>query len=605
MKIKQILNILTVFLVLLAFIKCFKFIPIPLIIFVTLAIIFSFFYELKNRKILTIISAIFIILFFRKLSIETIISSGINSIVFLIGIKFLEEKSYRDYMEIFALVIFLYSASTLLDFNISFLFYIIFTLLISTITTIFLIFYEKNKNLRLNRIEIYSISLSGFLLILLSIPLTIILFIILPRVENPIFDFLSHENSAVTGFTDKIKIGDVREIQENKQVAFRVKMKRIPEKYLYWRGVSLTTFNGIMWSSPEKNFKDLVVIKNNFRNRNFNQEIFLNPYPYPYLFSLDKSIIFIEKRFLNYIKDRKITRRIKYYGYLLSSGKFYEKITDRSKYLQVPENINPKVVELAKKLKTPENIFKFLTSGKFKYSLENLPVSSHPLYDFLFKYKKGNCEFFATALAIMLRLNNIPARIVVGYYGGSYNKIGGYYIIREANAHTWVEMNLHNYWIRIDPTVVIPIINSKLKKQSLFDKISNLLDIINYYWFIFVINYNFEKQLNLAIKVGYSLENLKKFFKIILIGFMLLLGIMLILKFKKPSYEEILLKDLKKKLKKFNIDFQKSYGLYEIAEKLNNKNFLVFTEKFYECVFKNEKITENDFRYLKNLLKKL
>ena len=93
-------------------------------------------------------------------------------------------------------------------------------------------------------------------------------------------------------------------------------------------------------------------------------------------------------------------------------------------------------------------------SGDFTYSLD-LSIqdpSVDPLVDFLVNRKQGHCEYFASALVIMLRSQNIPARMVSGFKGGQYNSGTGRYEVRQLHAHAWVEALIDGQWQPLDPT---------------------------------------------------------------------------------------------------------------------------------------------------------
>ena len=80
---------------------------------------------------------------------------------------------------------------------------------------------------------------------------------------------------------------------------------------------------------------------------------------------------------------------------------------------------------------------------RFQYTLDfrkvNRNESLDPIEDFVRNHRKGHCELFASALTLMLRRQGIPARLVVGFLGGSYNKLTNSYLVRASNAHAWVE----------------------------------------------------------------------------------------------------------------------------------------------------------------------
>jgi transglutaminase-like putative cysteine protease len=79
--------------------------------------------------------------------------------------------------------------------------------------------------------------------------------------------------------------------------------------------------------------------------------------------------------------------------------------------------------------------------------------ADNPIEDFLFRYKSGQCEYFASSMVLMLRSQGIPARLVTGFLGGEYNPFEGYYVVRDSNAHAWVEAYLPGEgWRIFDPT---------------------------------------------------------------------------------------------------------------------------------------------------------
>jgi transglutaminase-like putative cysteine protease len=90
----------------------------------------------------------------------------------------------------------------------------------------------------------------------------------------------------------------------------------------------------------------------------------------------------------------------------------------------------------------------------YEYTLDFRGRSSeNPIEDFLFRYKSGQCEYFASSMVLMLRSQGIPARLVTGFLGGEYNPFEGYYIVRDSNAHAWVEAWLPGEgWRIFDPT---------------------------------------------------------------------------------------------------------------------------------------------------------
>jgi hypothetical protein len=90
----------------------------------------------------------------------------------------------------------------------------------------------------------------------------------------------------------------------------------------------------------------------------------------------------------------------------------------------------------------------------YSYTLDFRGRSNeNPIEEFLFRYRTGQCEYFASSMVLMLRSQGIPARLVTGFLGGEYNPFEGYYIVRDSNAHAWVEAYLPDAgWRTFDPT---------------------------------------------------------------------------------------------------------------------------------------------------------
>ena len=138
----------------------------------------------------------------------------------------------------------------------------------------------------------------------------------------------------------------------------------------------------------------------------------------------------------------------------------------------------------------------------YGYTLE-LPPSEpeDPLAFFLFHRKKGHCEYFASAMAVMLRVLQIPSRVVTGFQSGIYNPISGTQLIRTSDAHSWVEAWLPGRgWTTFDPTPPDP--NPPL--VSMWTRLGFYADAAEVFWQDWVLNYDLDHQLQLAARMGRS-----------------------------------------------------------------------------------------------------
>ena len=134
--------------------------------------------------------------------------------------------------------------------------------------------------------------------------------------------------------------------------------------------------------------------------------------------------------------------------------------------------------------------------GNYGYTLDlTPPAAANPIDDFLFNAKQGHCEYFASAMVLMLRSQGIPARLATGFLGAEYNPIEGYFIVRQSNAHAWVEAWLGEAlgWRQFDPTPPSGRPVSAELSAALF--FQQALDFVQFRWDRYVLTYGFNDQL--------------------------------------------------------------------------------------------------------------
>lgn len=262
-----------------------------------------------------------------------------------------------------------------------------------------------------------------------------------------------------------------------------------------------------------------------------------------------------------------------------------------------------------------EEILKYLKWGDYKYTLTNLPLSFNPLEDFIYNYKYGNCEFFASAMTVMLRLRGIPSRIIGGYAGGYYNDIGGYYAIPQKNAHVWVEAYIEKKgWIRFDPTPAPTAVFSSLPGG--FSQIRTFFDSVSYHWNALIINYDFSKQAGLLKKARSFVQRpsldvsvIKKYSTQIISGLAVSFLTILILYFavlRRKAYEEKIIILFLQKMKRFGYEKTLSEGLEEFVGRIKNyeirEKAYVFVLEFERYFYRDEKLKRQDYLRLKRIL---
>lgn len=600
-------------------------------------LVLSFYFEFKeiviSRWILTAFSIAIIAFFVSILDMNDFVTQMMEALLILLGIKFLEQKQVRDYMQIYAISLFLLSGLGLLTPSLIFVVYILLYILLLSIAFIFLTYYAQGPDLEITQQTAKNMVLKCLWIPILAIPLSVVMFAILPRSQYPLLDFLNRPDKAKSGFTDNVRLGEVSDIQEDTSIIFRATMEKIDEIDLYWRGITLDYFDGISWKgTAKKPYLESASHRPRINGKNVKQTIYLEPYHNSYYFGLDKPL-FVAQRRVQKLTDFTFTapvdigRKIRYEVTSIISDTIYEEQIDENRYLQIPERISQEILSLTKSLavkqekgKTVENLFRYLNSGRYQYSLRGLPVTKNPLDNFLFTSKYGNCEYFASALSVMLRVAEIPSRMVGGYRGGYYNEVGKYYLVPQKNAHVWVEAFIpQRGWIRLDPTPVSGDTFALPREGNLFLRMSIFFDTINYYWNTVVINYNLEKQMLIARAVMKELKEPSLRLSIQKRQFLIPLIIISIAVFAVFTIKALLMNRKTEEMKIFSrflrsmeqAGYKKtgSQGLEEFVSFIDDEELKTiayhFVTNFEKIFYKDKKLDKKDIINLKSIIKNI
>ncbi len=488
---------------------------------------------------------------------EIILSTAHIAILALI-FKLFNIKSGRDYFYIFLLSLSIILISTTITFDLYFLICLLWFLASSIILT--MLFEIKTSSEKINpettelkylpenldtflkkeKIKISSIVKTGIISLTSMVVITIPLFLTMPRFSISAFDINFGMKSYISGFSNETEIGDVGKILKNSKVVMRVVVNRdidkIPEN-IKWRGIGLDKFDGRRWYVSSKSYK---LINKNPRDRMFyllkrnSREILLKStfYVEPGI----SEVLFVPWRpiaisgkfnslILNKTESVKVTtpifKKFKYEAFSDIYRPSIKQLEDIKKIdiekvlpatLEIPD-YNKRIYELVKKItkgkKTPIEkvlaILKYLKKNyRYSLNLKPLPKSEDPIYHFLFISKKGHCEYFASAMAIMVRYLKIPSRLINGFRKGDYNELNQTFVVRELHAHSWVEIYFNQYgWISFDPTP--PGIGTF--RESFF---SNIVEAITFLWIKNVINYDFSDQIRLFWKIHNETIDYKK-----------------------------------------------------------------------------------------------
>jgi protein-glutamine gamma-glutamyltransferase len=583
----------------------------------------SVYFDLKGaslvpRWLLNTLSVAVLLPSMFRVTADYLIEPILNALVVLIAIKLLENKLFRDYMQIFMMCMFCLIGSSLVSFSVVFLLYFFILLAFSTVSLMLLAYFSHDKAMSISRENGVKILQQALIVCCIAIPASSVFFLILPRTNFPLFSFLGKIAHAKSGFSDSVSLGGVADIQEDSALIFRAEMEQIDEASLYWRGVELDEFDGGAWRrsrNPPEAWDEAPP------GRQVTQTIYLEPYGNRYLFVLDRPRALYPMGKGSWIKvtnlwPEDIYSRIRYRVVSVPADFGPRAHIDRKRYLQLPPDLSPRIGQLVRDVtgsasgaNPVQPLLAYLKTGQYSYSLEGLPVSGSPLEEFLFETKRGNCEYFASALAVMLRSAGIPSRLIGGYRGGYYNRAGGYYMVLQKNAHVWVEAWADGQgWLRLDPTPYTAENPGWAYGESLLLRLKLMVDTLNYYWDKFVISYDLGRQIailrkiaasfkNPELEIGLSKREMVKYFGFLLAGIAAAAAALAGLRAMLRSREQKLISRFLKRMAARGYRKGKSEGLEEFAARIAQpalrEKAQIFVSDFEELFYKDKPFTRD------------
>lgn len=393
---------------------------------------------------------------------------------------------------------------------------------------------SKPGSISVNRLPATAITLIVFT-ILFALPL----FFVLPRVGSAGLGGGQSSLATNSGFSDVVKLGGIGKIRQSDAVVMRVRSDGQVRSQggTYLRGVALDTFTNSSWSKSKRFTSepyvkgDRDVIQFDFatgRDTLLAQTIYLEPLDSPVLFGMPR-IVAVQGNFPVLNRDgygsisfQRSEDRISYRVFsdvsipagdvLRTDNGAYR--SDDANYLQLPVDLDGRIAAMAASISSGRTnrydkavaIERYLQSS-FGYTLEQKAGGDQPLSDFLFNVKEGHCEYFATAMAVMLRTQGIASRVVNGFSGGEYNDAADVTIVRQRNAHAWVEVYFPREaaWITFDPT---PFAGQPQTGSStgMMGGLSKYVEALEMFWIQYFVAYDNQEQALIArsVRRGFS-----------------------------------------------------------------------------------------------------
>lgn len=399
----------------------------------------------------------------------------------------------------------------------------------------------------------------GFLLAtcLLSVPIllfTTTLFILFPRVGLSLL-LLNHPRAGrMIGFSEHVDLGDVGVLRDDPTIALRFDISNLPDPppirlVMRLRGTAFDTYDGRAWA---RTLHDLRPADHSPYDGDV-YPLFRLPDPkHDHLVSfdlepIDPPVIFLPPRAValrvkpqnqvllgeplvvqrggegEFRYTGSDTRGLRYDAYVARDGeKLVEPLlpSERQRYLALPPSLPERVSELAhtwtEGLPTPASKARAIESHlrhEFTYDLKSPSQGTpQPVDNFLFVSRRGHCEFFSTAMALMLRAVGVPSRNVTGFVGGTWNRFGRYYAVREGDAHSWVEAYIdqpqHSGWETFDPTPASG--DQPLEPPTgAYYYLRDLVEAMSQRWNTYVVGYDLRRQVRIFEEMSRRYERLR------------------------------------------------------------------------------------------------
>lgn len=340
-----------------------------------------------------------------------------------------------------------------------------------------------------------------------------IIFLIIPRFQVTLLSNKNQTNDI--GLEDTLNLKENNFISTEKNEIYKIQIDGSLKKIPYWKVFVLTNYDNFEWGKNQKFFK-YIPQSNNLdekysykiiKNKNITQKNLpvLGNYPiksggHKNKISADGELI-LNKKLINQYTEIDI---------------FSSETSEAKRTINYSHEKKSKLTQWAvdeyQKIDDERDFVDFINNyfkKNFKYKINDLGIDkNNPIDSFFFEKKNGSCTHYASTMAHILRANDIPANIVIGYVGGEWNNFGKFMTIFSDNAHAWVEAKINNQWVYIDPTSYVDSTGFDRIEFNFFDQNLNksFLENISDYMSFLDITIS-----NKIMNYGYTKKNSSQF----------------------------------------------------------------------------------------------
>lgn len=361
------------------------------------------------------------------------------------------------------------------------------------------------------------------------------LFLVVPRITRNSARNSFMEGDSISGFSDTVRLGEVARVKLNPQVVMRVRVsfprngaEQQSAEQLRWRGVTLDRYDGQSWNNigPDpvpirRSGESFYLEVPNWVNGFTEQQFFMEPLNINTVFAAPRPLVVIGVPELSRDMGDALwteTHRFNKLSYSVysdtsvpsdlqlaedNSREYLRSVNQR--YLQLPDNHDSRIDQLAVQVtegaKTQIEIARRIEQHlrtQYEYSLDLRQVENgDPVADFLFNTRAGHCEYFASAMVLMLRARRIPARIVNGFQAGEYNRTADVFTVRQSDAHSWVEVYFPQHkWVAFDPT---PSAGLSDYDDGLMAWMRQYSEAFEMFWLEEIVSFDTTKQISMVV----------------------------------------------------------------------------------------------------------
>lgn len=494
---------------------------------------------------------------FRVFGIATGTESALAGLLsrFILGlslIKLFQKKRDRDWLFLYLMAFFEVLLSAALSIS---PLYVAVLLLYLFVTSVAVISFEIGKSARLvkdsgtdedpapeklNSTPFRRLPATSVLILVGVVAVSTPIFFFLPRVGGAGFGANQNGLTGMTGFSDRVRLGEIGRIQQSDETVMRVRVQPRDRGFdgLRWRGIALDEFDNLSWKQSRnrkmtfiRTERESFLVGARFsKPKLILQTFYLEPMDTPVVFTSPRAIL-LQGSFSELRKDeddgltayRPGMERATYSVQSDIALPAAEALRDdygvytaeeASRYLQLPPTLDPRISELARSVMSGfDNRFdrsravEGYLQTQFGYTLEQKASGDQPVADFLFNIREGHCEYFSSAMVLMLRTQGIAARVVNGFQQGEYNETADVFVVKQKDAHSWVEVYFpqERVWVPFDPTPFAGQTNT-VAETGFVARLGQYLEAFETFWIQYFVAYDNQEQKSLfkSMSSGFS-----------------------------------------------------------------------------------------------------